>query len=312
MTEFRFKEPAGLELSIIIVSFNTRDILLNCLASVYAKTEGISYEVIVVDNSSSDGTTDAVAERFPNLRLIRNDVNRGFSAANNQGIRESAGRCVALLNPDTILTENSFQKINRYLQENSEFSILGPGIVDEAGRQSPTRLWEDTPQDAALKVLSLYDPPCELQKMGELKAKEAQVISGCCFVIRRELFEVIGLLDENYFLYNEEDDFCRRARKAGKKICFFPETSVQHLLGKSTGQSPHREKVIIEAYQSNLYFYSKFYSCFWNCVLRLLYKMTFLVGLVRSAFRHLFGSATADDSLSLKIKLLLMGARKIQ
>lgn len=298
------------DLTIIIVSFNTKDILIDCLNSVYEKTDGITFEIIVVDNDSRDGTCDSVLQQFPDVRMIKNELNRGFSAANNQGIQESKGKNIALLNPDTKLIENSFNKIVEYLEEHPEVYILGPGIVDASGEQSPTRLWEDTPQDAMLKILGLYDPSMELQKMGTMNAKEAQVISGCCFVVRRELFDEIGLLDENYFLYNEEDDFCRRARKAGRKILFYPETSVQHLLGKSTHQNKHRGKVITEAYRSNLYFYSKYYSCFWNCTLRFLYKMTFFVGLVRSAFRHLMGSATADDSLSLKTKLLLMSSRK--
>ncbi|MBC8288673.1 MAG: glycosyltransferase family 2 protein [Nitrospinae bacterium] len=304
MTAFQFKER--LDLSIIIVSFNTRDVLLDCLTSVYAQTEGISYEVIVVDNASSDDTPAAVSENFPDVRLISNDVNGGFSSANNQGIRESTGKCVALLNPDTRLIENSFQKICGYLQEHKEFSILGPGIIDESSQQSSTRLWEDTPLDAARKILGFYNPGDELQRMGD--EEEALVISGCCFVVHRELFEEIGLLDENYFLYNEEDDFCRRARKHGKRICFFPETSIQHLQGKSTHQPEHREKVIVEAYKSNLYFYSKYYSCGWNFTLRSLYKLTFLAGLIRSAFRHLTGSATsgAEDSLRLKLKLLFL------
>ncbi len=305
MDESAFLEPVKLDLSIIIVSFNTCDVLLDCLASVYARTEGMSYEVIVVDNASGDGSADAVVEKFPDLRVIRNDVNRGFSAANNQGIRASTGRWVALLNPDTCLIENSFQKILDYLREHPEYSILGPGIIDTKGRQSPTRIWEDRPQDAAWKILGLYNPENELQRMGDLQAREALVISGCCFVIDRELFEEIGLLDETYFLYNEEDDFCRRARQYGKRICFFPETSIQHLLGKSTHQPKHREKVIWETYKSNLYFYSKYYSCGWNFVLRLLYKMTFLAGLIRSAVRHLTGTQNADDSLRLKLKLLL-------
>jgi GT2 family glycosyltransferase len=304
MTEPVIEEPQ--DFSIIIVSFNTRDVLLECLASVYAKTEGINYEVIVVDNASGDGSSTAVAEQFPNVRLILNSENKGFSAANNQGIHVSTGKWVALLNPDTRLTENSFQKISNYLQGHPEFSILGPSIVNESGQQSPTRLWEDTPQDAAWKILGLYNPSNELQRMGAMNAKKALVISGCCFVIDRELFEEIGLLDENYFLYNEEDDFCRRARKHGKLICFYPETSIQHLHGKSTHQTEHREKVILETYKSNLYFYKKYYSCSWNLILRSLYKATFLAGLIRSAFRHLTGSATksADDSLRLKLKLL--------
>ena len=304
MTVFQFKEQARLDLSIIIVSFNTRDILLDCLTSVYAKTEGISYEVIVVDNASSDNTAATISKNFPDVSLIVNDVNGGFSSANNQGIRKSEGKLIALLNPDTRLIENSFQKIYGYLQENSDYSILGPGIIDEFRQQSPTRIWEDTPHDAAWKILGLYNPNDELQRMEG--AEEALVISGCCFVIRRELIEEIGLLDETYFLYNEEDDFCRRARKHKKRICFFPETSIQHLQGKSTHQSEHREKVILETYRSNLYFYSKYYSCGWNLALRSLYKIIFLAGLIRSSFRHLTGSASegADDSLRLKLKLL--------
>ena len=141
-------------------------------------------------------------------------------------------------------------------------------------------------------------------------AKEVKVISGCCFVMTRYLIECIGLMDENYFLYNEEDDICRRARTAGKRICFYPETSVQHLHGQSTHQKRYRKKVIIETYRSNIYFYSKYYSLIWNIILRSLYKINFLITLLRSILRHFRGSATMDDSLSLKLKLLLMTPRK--
>ena len=249
-----FSQPAELDVSIIIVSFNTREILLRCLESIKKQTNGISYEVIVVDNASEDNTVNAVTEKFTNINVIANKENRGFSAANNQGIISSKGKKIAFLNPDTLLTENSFKKIFKYMNENPEFSILGSGIVDENNLPCPIRLWEDTPQDAVFKVLNLYNPSSELRKMGEMKAKEVEVISGCCFVVDRELIESIGLMDENYFLYNEEDDLCRRARKQGKKICFFPETSVQHMQGQSTHQSRYREKVILKTYQSNLYF----------------------------------------------------------
>ena len=111
MTAFQFKEPVRFDLSIIIVSFNTRNVLLDCLASIYAKTKDISYEVIVVDNASNDETPIAISEAFPNVRLILNSMNSGLSFANNQGIRESSGKYVALLNPDTCLIENSFYKI---------------------------------------------------------------------------------------------------------------------------------------------------------------------------------------------------------
>lgn len=308
---FQFPKPAELDMTIVIVSFNTREILLRCLGTIKKHTQEVSYEVIVVDNASEDGTVDAIVELFPDVQVIANKENRGFSAANNQGIEASRGRKIALLNPDTLLTENSFKKIVDFMERHPDYSILGAGIVDENNQPCPIRLWEDRPQDAALKILGKYDPSNELKRMGPMLAREAKVISGCCFVMTRDLIECIGLMDENYFLYNEEDDLCRRARKKGKKICFYPETSVQHLLGQSTHQDRHRKKVIIETYQSNLYFYSKYYSLGWNLVLRFLYKMTFLAGLLTSTLRHLQGKATPDDSLSLKVKLLLMPRRKL-
>ena len=310
ISKFKFSRPAELDVSIIIVSFNTREILLRCLESIKKQTRGISYEVIVVDNASEDKTVETVAKKFRDIDVIANKENRGFSAANNQGILLSRGKKIAFLNPDTLLTENSFEKILMYMKEHPEFSILGSGIVDKNNKRCPIRLWEDTPQDAVLKILNLYDPSSELKKMGEMKAKEVQVISGCCFVVVRELIEVVGLMDENYFLYNEEDDFCRRARKNGKKICFFPETAVQHLHGQSTHQNGHREKVIVEAYRSNIYFYSKYYSYFWSLLLRFLYKITFLVGLLSPKLFYNKDSRTVDKSFSLKVKLLLMSPVK--
>ena len=309
---FKFPQPAELDITIIVVSFNTREILLRCLGSIKKHTQGISYEVIVVDNASEDGTVNTVVELFPEVELISNKDNRGFSAANNQGIIASKGRKIALLNPDTLLTENSFKKIKDFLEKHPDFSILGAGVVDKNNKPYPIRLWEDRPQDAVLKILGKYNAENELTRMGPKLAREAKVISGCCFVITRDLVESIGVMDENYFLYNEEDDLCRRARKKGKKICFYPETSVQHLLGQSTHQDSHRKKVIVEAYQSNLYFYSKYYSWGWNIILQFIYKSVFLMGLLTSASRHLLGTANADDSLSLKVKLLLMPRRKVR
>ena len=307
---FKFPQPVELDLTIVIVSFNTRETLLRCLKSIKKHTQDICYEVIVVDNASEDKTVDAVVNQFPEVQVITNPDNRGFSAANNQGIVASKGQKIALLNPDTLLTENSFKKAIEFFGEHPDFSILGTGIVDQNNQPCPVRLWEDSPKDAALKILGIYNPANELKKMEPMFAKEAKVISGCCFVMTRYLIECIGLMDENYFLYNEEDDFCRRARKAGKRICFYPETSVQHLHGQSTHQKRYRKKVIIEAYRSNIYFYSKYYSFIWNIILRSLYKLNFFITLLRSIFRHFRGSATMDDSLSLKLKLLLMTPEK--
>ena len=135
-------------------------------------------------------------------------------------------------------------------------------------------------------------------------------IHDVCFIVRRQVFESIGLLDEGYFLYNEENDFCRRARQAGVIIYFYPEARVKHLEGKSTHQAEHRKKVIIATYQSNLRFYGKYYSCPWNVILRSAYCATFILGIVRSFCMFLMGKGgqSADDSIALKTRLLMMKA----
>jgi len=305
---FKFPHSPTLDLSIVIVNFNTRDIVLDCLKSTQVHTEGISFETLVVDNRSTDGSQQAIQEAFPEITLIENKDNRGFSAANNQGLRISRGRHVVLLNSDTLLTENCFAKIVRYLDGHPEFAILSPEILDPHGEPCPMRLWEDTAGDAILKILGQYNPASEFKKMGVREPREVEVVGGSCFVIRRQLFKSTGLFDENFFLYNEEDDFCRRARLLGHKVCYYPETRVTHLLGQSTHQPEIREKVIIETYKSNLYFYCKYYSFTWNLILRSVYRLTFVAGILRSLWKKMTGhtSLGKEDSISLKLKLLFM------
>lgn len=312
MRGYALMEPCpSLDLSIIIVSFNTRQILIDCAESIYRHTQGITFEVLVVDNASADGSPQALKERFPEIVLIQNSINRGFSAANNQAISQSRGRYTVLLNSDTLLIENCFQKVIRHLDNHPEFSITTPQVLDKDGRICSMRLWEDTPKDAFWRILGKYDVAGESKKMGDIKTKEVETIGGSCFIVRKSLFDAIGLLDEGYFLYNEEDDFCRRARLQGYKVCYYPETSIKHLHGKSTHQPEIREKVIVETYKSNLRFFSKYYSPAWNLLLRTLYKCTFFIGLLHSMWNRLKGisKSTADDSIALKIKLLFMTVR---
>lgn len=305
---FQLEHPASLDLSIIIVSFNTQDLLIQCIDSIYQHSQGVDFEIFVVDNNSKDGSASAVKKTFAEVRVIRNEENLGFSAANNQAIRLSRGRSIVLLNSDTLLIENCFKKILEYLEVNPSVSILGPQILNEKNEPCPLRLWQDDPVEALQKILGIYSLEKEKQNMGPLVTKRVDVIAGACFIARRQVFESIGLLDEGYFLYNEENDFCRRARQAGFVICFFPEAQVKHLEGKSTHQAEHRRKVIIATYKSNLRFYGKYYSLPWNIILRSAYCTTFILGIIRSFLKHMMGTAspTADDSIALKTRLLMM------
>ena len=307
-----FEHTVEVDLSIVIVSFNTRNLLLDCLESIETHTSGLASEVFVVDNASADGSADAVSKRFPQVQLMRNRENKGLSSAANQAFRKSHGRYLVLLNSDTILLENSFLKIVRFLDENLKFSVLSPQIINESGQPCPMRLWQDSPKDAMLKILGKYNPTNELKNVTGSGAREVEAVGGSCFVLRRSIIESAGLLDEKHFLYNEEDDFCRRTRKAGKKICYFPETSVKHFLGQSTHQPSIRRRVIMETYKSNLYFYSKYYSAGWNIILRFLYKLTFILATVRSLAKLIKNKSShkVDDSISLKLRMLFLSPEK--
>jgi GT2 family glycosyltransferase len=303
-----FEHPASLDLSIIIVSFNTRDLLLQCIDSIYQHSEEVNFEIFAVDNNSKDGSAFAVEKTFPEVNVIKNEENLGFSAANNQAIRLSRGRSIVLLNSDTLLIENCFKNILEFLDANPNASILGPQILNEKNEPCSLRLWQDDPMEALQRILGIYSLEKEKQNMGPLVAKQVDVIAGACFIARRQVFETIGLLDEGYFLYNEENDFCRRARRARFVIYFYPEARIKHLEGKSTHQPEHRKKVIIETYKSNLRFYGKYYSLTWNMILRSAYCATFILGIVLSFLRQLLGKGTqsTDDSIALKTRLLMM------
>ncbi|PIQ96961.1 MAG: hypothetical protein COV67_06765 [Nitrospinae bacterium CG11_big_fil_rev_8_21_14_0_20_56_8] len=304
-----FLHPPALDLSIIIVSFNTRDILIQCVESVTTQGPDPAREAWVVDNGSDDGSAEAVRQRFPGVHRIENRENRGFSAALNQAIPQCRGKYLLFLNSDTRVPEGSLLGMIRFLNVHPEYSILSPQILDERNRPCPMRLWEDCPRDAWLKILGLYDSERERDRMpSDASPREVEAVGGSCMMVRRDLLERIGILDEGHFLYNEEDDLCRRARKAGFKICYFPEASIVHLLGRSTHQPEARERVILETYRSNLYFYSKYYSPAWNLALRWTYRAAFVLGMLRSLFRSWTGTARpgADDSAALRLRLFFM------
>ena len=307
---YTFSNPPELDLSVIVVSYNTRERLMDCINSVLALTKEIEFEIFVVDNNSPDDSASAVAECFPQALLIRNEENLGYSCAANQALRRSRGRYCILLNSDALLEENSFLKIVRFMDSSPGFYILSPKIVDAEGELCPMRLWRDTPEDALRKILGIYDPSAEGSRMGDIVAKQTEVAGGPCLAFRRALFEAIGLMDESHFLYNEEDDLSRRAHEKGLKTCYFPETAIRHFLSQSCSQPGIREKVMREAYKSDLHFFEKYYSRTWNIILRFAYRLAFLLGALRAACRRIAGipSTGADDSAQVKMRLFFMNA----
>ena len=236
------RQPEGTtcDATVIVVSLNTRELLAACLGSVGASV-GATYEVYVVDNGSSDGSLEMVDREFPQVRLIRNDSNRGFAAANNVAIRLAGGRYVLLLNPDTVIPPDLLREMIAFMDDNKPTGICGPKVLFPDGRfqscgyRFPSPLAEVRQSknlDKLLRRIVGSDTPLKI----ESAPGEVDWVDGACLLIRREVIAQIGLLDEQYFLYAEELDWCFRARKAGWAIYALPEIEMLHHQGQSSAQ----------------------------------------------------------------------------
>jgi GT2 family glycosyltransferase len=235
-------------LSIIVVSFNTRDILRNCLNSVREHGKGIDHEIFVVDNASSDGSADMVAEEFPEADLITSPKNVGFAAGNNLALKKASGRFLLLLNSDAYLVPGTLESTLRFMEENTKCGILGVKLVGEDGKAQPSARMLP---NAWLKFLVISGIAANFPNSRILggpdypwwdhrDVREVGWVPGAYFLIRKEVIDKIGLLDERYFLYFEEIDFCLQAARAGWQVIFYPGAKVIHLGGESSKTTKKR------------------------------------------------------------------------
>ncbi|NNC82934.1 MAG: glycosyltransferase [Flavobacteriales bacterium] len=232
-----------MRLSIIIVNYNVEHFLEQCLLSVQKACKGIESEVIVVDNASVDGSVEMVRSRFPEVRLIANPDNKGFSKANNQGIRQSSGDYVLLLNPDTVVEEETFSTCIQFMDQHPEAGGLGVRMLDGKGGFLPeSKRGLPTPMVAFYKIfgLSRLFPRSErfnryhLGHLDEFETHEVEILSGAYMFMRRKALDEVGLLDEDYFMYGEDIDLSYRLIKGGYKNYYTPETRIIHYKGEST------------------------------------------------------------------------------
>ena len=233
-------ETERFDVTVSIVSLNTRALLADCLRSVMATT-GVGYDVHVVDNGSSDGSTAMVAVDFPEVRLTPSGSNRGFAAANNCAIREANSRYVLLLNPDTLVSPRTIGDLVSFMDDHPDVGICGPKILFPDGRfqscgyRFPTLLSEVRQSRNVNKVLRLLigeEPPLRVEAV----PFDVDWVDGACLLIRREAIQDVGLLDEQFFLYAEELDWCFRTRRAGWRITALPQVEMIHYQGQTSGQ----------------------------------------------------------------------------
>lgn len=230
-----------MDLSIAIVSWNTSDLLDQCLKSVYEMTDGIEFEVIVVDNASSDGSADMVRGRYPRVKLIENTGNVGFARANNQAYAVSSGRHFLLLNPDTICLPNALPMLVDFLDQRPKAGVVGPLILnpDKTLQYSWARfptLWSESVGRLDRRIRGASQVPATADEARALDPFQADWIGGCTLMIRREAVEQVGLMDDDLFMYSEETDWCYRLNKAGWEVCVNPVAEIIHIGGQSSNQ----------------------------------------------------------------------------
>ncbi len=246
-----------MRLSVIIVNYNVRPFLENALVALRKSTEGIDCEVIVVDNASDDGSVDMVNEKFPGVHLIVNKANLGFAAANNVALRRVQGDLVLLLNPDTLVQEDTMQVMIDFMDKNPEAGLAGCKILNPDGTlQLACRRSFPTPWVALSKIigLSVLFPGSEvfgkynLTYLDPELTHEVDAVSGSFMIFRKKVIDQVGFLDEQFFMYGEDLDWCYRIKEAGWKIFYVPATKIIHYKGQSARRSDIDEvKVFYEA-----------------------------------------------------------------
>ena len=263
-------------LSIVIVNYNAQPHLANCLDSLTASPPATGHEIIVVDNASTDGSVQMVRARWPDVALIEQSANLGFAAGNNIAIRASRGALILLLNNDTIVPAGAIDALVGALLAHPDAAVAGPRLVDETGRAelsfgpmiSPLnelrQKWMMTRHGRGVARASRWVEEATRQD------RHVDWVSGACLLVRRADAERVGLLDERYFLYTEDVDFCAAIRARGRRVLFTPAAQVVHLRGRSRSTVPGGMQA--EYRRSHLAFYDKHHPR-WAPLLRLYLRL---------------------------------------
>jgi GT2 family glycosyltransferase len=274
-----------MDLSIIIVTWNSQEYIRNCLDSIFLSSGNFSSEVIMVDNGSSDQTAEIVEEFYPQVNLIQNKTNLGYAKANNQGLEEAKGEYILLLNPDTQVLEDALFLMYELMEQNPKVGALGPKLlnpdksVQPSCREFPTfstLVWEFS----GLSRLFPRSKTFGRWRMGYFdfdKAREVDQPMGSCLMLRKETLENVGIFDENFEIFFNDVDLCYRIKKSGWKIYFYPEAKVIHHKGASTRKAKARM-----IWLSHLAFY-KFFKKHKPGLANRLLLFIFLIPLIFSA-----------------------------
>jgi GT2 family glycosyltransferase len=303
-----------MDISIVIVNWNTQDILHNCLTSVRKHGDDIDYEVIIVDNGSKDGSVEMVKKHFPWATLLENLENRGFAAANNQGIAIAKGRYVLLLNSDTVILNSTLSKTVAFADDHPEAAVMGCRVLNPDRTMQPTCFMFPSLLNMFLSSTYLYKlfPQSRFFSRERMTwwdrrdEREVDVVTGCFMLVRREAIKQVGIMDEQFFMYGEETDWCYRFKQAGWKILFTPDSQIIHLGRQSSTQVA--PDMTLQLRGSILQFMHKHHSWFEYkiaCVLVwLFFALRVPVWLINFAIKR-------TDYCRMRLTTYLVGLRKL-
>jgi GT2 family glycosyltransferase len=254
-----------MDVSIIIVSWNTRELLRDCIDSIIKQTRRISYEIIVVDNASTDDSASMCEQSFPAVKLIANSINRGFAAANNQGMQIASGRYTLLLNPDTIVLDAAIDRCVAYADAHPDIGVVGCQVLERDGHIQQTGFSFPSPWTLFLTLTGLprlfpRSPLFGKPQLGWWRRdseKDIDVISGMFMLVRQEAIQQVGVMDESYFIYAEEADWCFRFYKAGWRRVFFPNAKIIHVDGGGKSTSQVNVKMLVQLQKSTMIYFRK-------------------------------------------------------
>ncbi|PLX22704.1 MAG: glycosyl transferase family 2 [Salinivirgaceae bacterium] len=288
-----------MKLSVIIVNYNVLHFLRQCLQSVENATKNISAEIFVVDNNSVDGSVAMVRDEFPNVILIDNKDNVGFSKANNQAIKQARGEYLLLLNPDTVVEEGTFTKVVAFMDEHEDAGGLGVKMIDGNGRFLPeSKRGLPTPMVAFYKIagLSTLFPNSKrfgkyhLKYLDKEKVHEVDVLSGAFMLLRKSIIDKIGGLDETFFMYGEDIDLSYRITQAGYKNYYFPDTTIIHYKGESTKKDSINYVVVF--YNAMIIFakkhFAKKYASFFSFMIKMAIMFSAALAIGKRILHRLF------------------------
>ncbi len=294
---WRMEKPGTTDLSVIIVNWNVRLLLERCLASVMesAQRGGLECEVVVVDNASTDDSCEMVQRLFPAVELISSEVNLGFARANNLGATRASGRHLLFLNPDTEVVVDALLVMVAYMDQHPDVGLLGPKLLFPGGGVQASRrrfpslaaaFLESTvvqqwfPQNRALDRYYVRDRSDDVEQ-------DVDWVVGACMLVRRQAWEQVGQLDERFFMYSEELDWCRRLKSAGWRVVYLPSATVVHHEGQSSAQVVPARHIYFQS--SKVLYFRKHHGAWVGGVLRFFLLATYVYQLCLEGIKWLLG-----------------------